>query len=911
MSKKNSISDQQLLFDAEEIGRITPGDLWEERDEPVACLGQKFPNEEARREFFREELRKKLPELRKIEGFPIGTDDDIINLSDPPYYTACPNPWLNDFITQWEGEKKQLEVEGKRKADFEVKEPYASDVSEGKSNPVYTAHTYHTKVPHPAIMRFILHYTQPGDVILDGFAGTGMTGVAAQACGNPDINTKEKIDNEWRVLYGKKPMWGLRHAICSDLSPYASSIAYVYNTPINAKEFEREARRVISKIAEECKWLYSTRNSSGFEGLINYTVWSDVMSCKQCGCEFNYWDVVMDVEGKKLNENYRCPHCGKIHNKKDPAERVFVTEYDDALNKEIYVAKSVPVMIVYTCNGKRLQKRPDKEDLDLIDKIASTKYKYFVATQELPDGEKTREPLRTHGITNVHLYNTKRNSLALSIVLKHFEESSYSNILKFLFTGMVNRSSKMNRVHFNNFFFGGGGWNAGHMKGTLYVPNISVETSILEQLDDKLNSLLRALPYLPNYNSNNVSVSSANKIQIADNSIDYIFVDPPFGANIMYSELNYIVEGWLKVITNNDTEAIENRVQGKTSNFYQSMMSRCFAEYYRILKPGKWITIEFSNTKASVWNAIQRSLLLAGFVIANVAGLDKKQGGMRSITTSTAVRQDLAITCYKPSDEIIVKITNQIGCKENVWDFIEYHLGKLTPHIKKDNKTTTIIERSPKILFDRLISYYVQHGLPVPMDAQEFQQGLRERFVERDGMFFTATQAAEYEEKRKLTDGFAPMGIIVSDEANGIEWLKNQLRESPKTYQQIQPEWMQAINGLRKGDILPELKTLLEENFIEMEDGKWRLPNIQDDVDKNLMRTKALLREFNLYKEQALKPKAKLREVRVEALRAGFKQCYIDKDFQTIVTVGDKIPQNLRDEDEVLLQFYDIALNKL
>lgn len=59
------------------------------------------------------------------------------------------------------------------------------------------------------------------------------------------------------------------------------------------------------------------------------------------------------------------------------------------------------------------------------------------------------------------------------------------------------------------------------------------------------------------------------------------------------------------------------------------------------------------------------------------------------------------------------------------------------------------------------------------------------------------------------------------------------------------------------------------------------------------------------------KGKLKLKEVRVEALRAGFKDCYVKKDFQTIVMVGDRIPQNLRDEDEVLLQFYDIALNKL
>ena len=197
------------------------------------------------------------------------------------------------------------------------------------------------------------------------------------------------------------------------------------------------------------------------------------------------------------------------------------------------------------------------------------------------------------------------------------------------------------------------------------------------------------------------------------------------------------------------------------------------------------------------------------------------------------------------------------------------------------------------------------------MDAHEFQDGLRERYLERDGMFFTATQAAEYEQKRKNTNGFAPMGIIVSDEANGIAWLRNQLHDAPKTYQDIQPDWMQAINGMRKNDILPELRVILEENFIEMPDGKWRLPNIQDDVDMNALRTKALLREFHSYVEVASKPKSKIKEARIEALRAGFKQCYIDKDFETIVLVSNKIPQNLLQEDEVLLQFYDIAINKV
>ena len=105
------------------------------------------------------------------------------------------------------------------------------------------------------------------------------------------------------------------------------------------------------------------------------------------------------------------------------------------------------------------------------------------------------------------------------------------------------------------------------------------------------------------------------------------------------------------------------------------------------------------------------------------------------------------------------------------------------------------------------------------MDAQEFQKGLYERYAERDGMFFTATQAAEYEEKKLKAPEFVPMGNMVSDEANGIEWLKNELRNNPQTRQDIFTNWIKAIAGVRKGDVIPELDTLLEENFIQNEDG--------------------------------------------------------------------------------------------
>lgn len=144
---------------------------------PVECLGQTFPSDEARREHYLKLLSEKLrePEFRQIEGFPIGSDEDILALSDPPYYTACPNPFIEDFVRHY-GKPYDSSVPYS-------KEPFAADVSEGKNDPIYNAHSYHTKVPHKAIMRYILHYTQPGDVVLDGFCGTGMTGIALSFVG--------------------------------------------------------------------------------------------------------------------------------------------------------------------------------------------------------------------------------------------------------------------------------------------------------------------------------------------------------------------------------------------------------------------------------------------------------------------------------------------------------------------------------------------------------------------------------------------------------------------------------------------------------------------------------------------------------------------------------------------------------
>ena len=889
-----------LLFSTEEMNNMLKDSLQFQQNQPVVCLGREFPNDQARREYYREELRKKLPELRKIEGFPIGEDDDIINLSDPPYYTACPNPWLNDFIAEWEQQKKQLEAEGKRKSDFEVKEPYAYGIKQGKNSAIYNAHTYHTKVPHEVIMRYILHYTQPGDVVLDGFAGTGMTGVAASACGNPTNEERTEIENDFRENDFKKPHWGLRHSVCGDLSPLCFHISSNYNSSVDILRLQKAVDDIVEKLKERFGHFYEIPIKVGDKIAryhINYYVWSQIVGCKNCSHELNVHDLSFDYQDHTLHDKLLCPFCG-TEQKRTEAIQIEETTFDEFCNQSVSQLKYQCCLLNYTIpkHGRAFSKQIPEHNYP--------EYIGTIPTYAFEDGDKFGDPLRV-GADSVDKLYYKRTKYVLAY-LNHLIKEDYKELekpLMFIFTSMLPKLTRMNRYMPQH----GSRALVGPMANTLYIPPQGVENNPIDQFEYQAGKVLRAMEI--GRDGCAVQTASATNSSMPNESVDYIFTDPPFGANIMYSELNTVSESWLKVMTNNHEEAISNNTQHKGLPEYQEIMTNCFKEYQRVLKPGKWMTVEFSNTSASFWNALQYAIKDAGFVIAAITDLNKERGGLHAMLGPTAVKQDLAISCYKP----VSNISNEVGSISiaSLWDFVNEHLSHVAVYIKMGHRTLFISEREPRIIYDRIVSYCVQQGLTIPINAKEFQHGLAERYLEIDGMYFTAAQAAEYEEKKKATPEFVPMGIIVSDESNGIQWLKNQLRDTPKTYQDIQPEWMQAINGLRKGDVLPELRQLLEENFIEMEGGKWRLPNMQDDVDKDALRTKSLLKEFKLYVEAANKPKAKIKEARVESLRAGFKQCYIDKDFHTIVQVGDKIPQNLRDEDEVLLQFYEIALNKI
>ncbi|MHB8165991.1 MAG: DNA methyltransferase, partial [Sulfuricella sp.] len=421
-----------------------------------------------------------------------------------------------------------------------------------------------------------------------------------------------------------------------------------------------------------------------------------------------------------------------------------------------------------------------------------------------------------------------------------------------------------------------------------------------------------------------------------------IFLDPPFGSNIMYSELNYLWESWLKVSTNTKLEAIENKTQKKDLDKYRVLMTKCFKEAYRLLKPGRWMTVEFSNTQASVWNTIQTALQEAGFVVANVATLNKKQGSFNAINNKTSVKQDLIISAYKPNGGLEDRFVKTGGGEESVWDFVRTHLHYLPTVKVKGSELEFIAERDPRIIFDRMVAWFVRHNVPVPMSTHEFQAGLVQRFVERDGMVFLSEQVAEYDKKRMQVAHAPQMEMFVSDERSAIDWLTDFLKKRPSTYQEIHPEFISQLGaGWKKHEAKPEMASLIEDNFIQydgngevpsqihsllstnfkdlrglekndprlMAKGKdrWYVPDPNKAQDLEKKREKALLKEFEAYRAFTGR---KLKEFRLEVMRAGFKAAWGNKDYKTIIAIAQKLPEDALQEDEKLLLWYDQALTR-
>lgn len=507
----------------------------------------------------------------------------------------------------------------------------AGVVKAPRTDPIYNCHSYLTKVPVAAIEPFIRTFTSPGEIVADFFAGSGMTGLAAM-----------RLDRKARL---------------SDISVLGRHIASGYSQIVSPSAFRAEAKRAVSQARHAIGDLYSTRRGKdkGVTEMVR-TVWSFTYECPSCGFHLVYYHH-LSKQGKSPKN---CPGCS-----------------ESFVRRKWPRGSDVPVEVVSRNDSGRLTEELIADfDRLMIAKAADDPRQKDVPSLQIGKEREmfSRSGLEKAGLTNTRDFFSPRNTIALIELwraINRVEDDAVRQKLRFSFTAILPRASRRYQ------------WSAKRplnaQNQTYYIAPVYYEWNVFELFERKVEAALRSdgalfadAPLLMDRKNRSIDyeLASADSLKhLQDESVDYVFTDPPFGSNIFYSDMNLFHEAWLGEVTDHASEAVVHTT-GKRKNGaaerYETLLRGAFAESFRILKPGRFMSVVFGNSSGRIWGLVQRAMRDAGFkgTPAHVAILDKGQRSVKGLNSGSegVVTVDLILTVQKPekaeSDQDVHELRN-------------------------------------------------------------------------------------------------------------------------------------------------------------------------------------------------------------------------------------------------------------
>ncbi len=574
-------------------------------------------------------------------------------------------------------------------------------VTSPKNSAAYMVHSYPTKIPPEAIVPFIEASTSPGDLVLDPFCGSGMTGVAARQSG--------------------------RSAILSDLSPGAVHLARGHTNPSDhAKLADAVAEMDAAWMTDAERSLYGTScPRCGGEAVARHTIWSDTHRCEHCGAEVVLWDTADPDTGSVLR-SVTCPTCRRAipRSGKRPL-------------------RSLPTHVVAACRSgcSYLQDGPaSARDRANLARLAAEPAGYWFPRVPV---EPTREmykrsALHLRDVTSVEDFYVPRARHALSMLwhkINSVPEPGTREGLQLAFTNTAWHASRMRRYNAR------GGQRP--LTGTLYIPQLSAEANVFAVFRHQVAQIIafaRSFTPLAGTTATARVSDAASLSWLRDGSVDYVFTDPPFGSNIFYGDCNLIWEAWLGQITNTADEIVVNRSRitaegGKTVADYGTLLTGAFSEVRRLLRPGGRASIVFHNSDDKVWTAMLSAAEASGLQQTDVSIIDKVQRSMKGYRgrkgSELVPFYDLVITFAAGT----AARSHLNGAGEIAAETVRRHLGAAD----RDKIGATARERSLEYLYSLAVGQVVAEGAkPEGLSYRAFEGLCGEQFRRR-GQHFSLT----------------------------------------------------------------------------------------------------------------------------------------------------------------------------
>ncbi|XOZ32175.1 DNA methyltransferase [Halomonadaceae bacterium KBTZ08] len=589
---------------------------------------------------------------------------------------------------------------GERLSESGISVLYERALPAKRTGPLYGAFPYPTKISPEAIALYIAAHTRPGDTVFDGFAGSGTTGLAALLCETPSRELRAEAER-----LGLQVEWGARNAVLYELGALGSFVGKTLSNPPDAKSFREAADRILRDVSRDVGWMYETVDPEGNIGVIRHAVWSDILRCPACQCEVTLWDSCVSLAPARIASAFQCPSCSHEAGF-DGVERLKETVADDVTG-EYTDRRAHKIVRVYGTTGKvRWSRSPTKDDLALLDKIAAEPLPDCVPNVTIPWGDLYRRGYH-QGITHLHHFYTRRNLIVFARLweLAGVYEGALRDALRFwllsynashatIMTRVVAKSGQKDLVV------------TSAQPGVLYVSGLPVEKNLFAGLQRKLKTIAEAFSVIHDRTGKvEVCQRSSCDVDLADESIDYVFTDPPFGGNIPYAEISFINEAWLGDFTDRSDEIIVSNSQKKTTSDYQELLTKALAEVRRILKPEGLATLVFHSASAKVWNSLQAAYTDAGLNVECTGVLNKTQGSFKQVTTSGAVRGDPVLLLRKAAE------TEKVA-PECAW--------KVAEQLSQASLLLDSSEQTPQRLYSRFVNHFLANHQQVPLNAEDF-----------------------------------------------------------------------------------------------------------------------------------------------------------------------------------------------
>jgi len=453
----------------------------------------------------------------------------------------------------------------------------------------YLMHKYWARKPHNIVRAYIEHFTEPGDLVLDPFSGSGVTLVEALLSG--------------------------RRAIAVDINPAASLISEATVLPFDIDQVQDVFADLKRAVRPEIDRLFTTRcPDCSHRSAITHVVWENCAPCPKCEVELRLGSV------EKVKRKYVCPNC---------KEDTYIP------SKLIRDERMVEVWL--TCprcgDGTVKRKAPDAADLALLEACARD-------ARRLPP-EHARMFLSNRTLVyegmSVESFFTPRNRHSLCLLadaVRSIRDDQIRRLFQLVFTGSVAQSSRLIPYR-NRLTTGGPAWTI----SGFWVPNLHLEINAWNCFAARfqkvvrgkslLHSKMAANPYHPASAFEDLEgqanawiiTHTATELShlIPDNSVDYIFTDPPYGDSVPYLEYGILWFSWLGLSADYENEIIISDSHERTKDLsdYHRLLTKALSECHRVLKPGSWLSLTFHNRRLDVWDAVASAAASAGLQLVN------------------------------------------------------------------------------------------------------------------------------------------------------------------------------------------------------------------------------------------------------------------------------------------------------